>query len=750
MMRSLWSGVSGLGSHQIAMDVEGNNIANVSTPGFKYSRANFEDMMSQTSKIATGPQGDLGGTNSMQVGLGTSVTSVTKIFKQGSVQTTEKLTDVAIQGDGFFVVSGDGGYTKKFTRNGDFLFDNYGNFVNNSGYIVQGWMRDEETGAIDSTRPVKNIFVKPDLSMPARATSKVDIAATLNTGDNIGEQKVPIYKLDAFRGYFDENLDGATTPGEINKENEGDLFENTKNSDYRLIEKGVDMGILHNEKGEAYNLREGQGIWVSYATAKTKEMAISTIDKTNGADFDVTINGVNIAAKVYSIDDVAKYINNRSQETGVRATIVNGNKLQLSNQNELGTTEKTKNIKITENGGKGLGITTQNVITAYQYEYKTANIGTFSDETKTPPTLPDLYSGTAYDDKSKRSFHSTEDLRYAMQEDARKNVDYTGDGKAIANAGVKVTVNAEGEFKIENPTVANAQNMNLSITGLTDPQNNIGENLKFSAAMKPMRGSLNPGEFPKTTQAHFISAHSTTTQVFDSLGGEKNIKFDFIKEGYADNGGTKWKVIIQVPEPAKINFAETNKNLPSNLLTGEVVFNPDGTLATYYPTSIQYSSNNGSISGQTINLDFGTSGAGDGLVAHDAKSNTKFVSQDGYKGGDLNGIKIDESGTIIGSFTNGHSLGLAKIAMAKFVNNEGLTSEGGTLFTVSPNSGEPIIGEAATAGRGKMQSSALEMSNVDLSRALTQLIVVQRGFQASSKTITTSDQMLNTLLQLKQ
>ncbi|WP_089188571.1 flagellar hook protein FlgE [Campylobacter sputorum] len=855
MMRSLWSGVSGLGAHQIAMDVEGHNIANVSTTGYKYSRANFEDMMSQTSKIATGPQGDLGGTNSMQVGLGTSVTSVTKIFKQGSVQTTEKLTDVAIQGDGFFIVSGDGGYTQKYTRNGDFLFDKYGNFVNNAGYIVQGWMRDEETGEIDSTRQVQNILVKPDLTMPARATTKLDIAATLNTGDNIGDQKVPIYELDSFRGYTDRNQDGVTAgAAELHDENIEDSFKNTKNSDYRLVEKGVDMGILHNQKGEAYNLREGQGIWVSYATAKTQPITVEDIDPAVGKAFDVTINGTQVKGNVTSINELARLINSRSQETGVKAVVVNGSQIQLANQNDSGTTSSTKNIKIT-NVVSGLGITEQKVITAYQYKYTTAQIGTYKDP-KADPKVPSsmIQAGKEpYDDTLERSFHSTEDLRAAMQEDARRNVDYDGDpassGKPDPNLGVMVTVNKEGQFEIRNefskesvevskkandvlisntpigkPTAAanytagafennsdkeitvsiydkdgkktevkipaanagvagtspeitipdggyatmdgdvtvknditytltgeaaSGKGMNLYITGLTDPANNVGENIRFTEIMSPMRGALNRSEYPKTTQASYISAHSTTTPIYDSLGGTKDIKFDFIKEGYADNGGTRWKIIIQVPEPAKINFS-SNTTLPSNLVVGEVTFNPDGTLATYYPTSIQYSSNNGSIGGQPILLDLGTAGDTDGLVAHDAKSNTKFFTQDGYKGGDLDGIKIDESGTIIGSFTNGRSLGLAKIAMAKFINNEGLTSEGGTLFSVSPNSGEAIIGEAITAGRGKMQSSALEMSNVDLSRALTNLIVIQRGFQASSKTITTSDQMLNTLLQLKQ
>ena len=139
----------------------------------------------------------------------------------------------------------------------------------------------------------------------------------------------------------------------------------------------------------------------------------------------------------------------------------------------------------------------------------------------------------------------------------------------------------------------------------------------------------------------------------------------------------------------------------------------------------------------------------DGITSFEAPSTTSGQTQDGYPGGDLQQLVVDQTGTVIGVFTNGKSYSLAQVAIAKFVNNEGLMSEGGTLFSASPNSGDPIIGTAGTGGRGNIQPSSLEMSNVDLSRSLTQLIVVQRGFQANSKTITTSDQMLNTLLQLK-
>ena len=181
-MRSLWSGVSGLQSHQIAMDVESNNIANVNTVGFKYSRVNFSDQFSQTARPATAPEGELGGRNAMQIGLGTHVVATQQIFSQGSLETSDSNTDLAIQGNGFFVVSPDGGLTRYYTRNGQFTRDSLGNFVDNNGYIVQGWMRDEETNTIDPTTPVKNIVIEPGLSIPANATTEVSYKGNLASG----------------------------------------------------------------------------------------------------------------------------------------------------------------------------------------------------------------------------------------------------------------------------------------------------------------------------------------------------------------------------------------------------------------------------------------------------------------------------------------------------------------------------------------------------------------------------------------
>ncbi|MDL2346201.1 flagellar hook protein FlgE [Campylobacter hyointestinalis] len=772
MMRSLWAGVTGLQAHQIAMDVEGDNIANVNTVGFKYSRVSFADLFSQTAKVATAPQGELGGKNSMQIGLGTQVNAVTKIFKQGSVQTTDKNTDLAIQGDGFFVVSPDGGKTNYYTRNGDFSRDSLGNFVDKNGYIVQGWMRDDATGIIDPTSPIKNIQIQPGLSTPANPTSEISMKGNLNSGSSIGTQKSPVYSLDSKNGWIDLNGNNIMDENEAHNENDvnADKFYVDSNKQMKLEERGVDLGVLFNDAGEGFNLREGQGIWASYADAKYT-FTPADIDANVGTAFSITLNGITIPqTTVTKADDIVAKINEYTAKTGVTASLSGGN-ITLINQNASGTTDAMKNIKVTVNGGNAVnGIDTKSVITAYKYTYSPAQ----SNATH------------AYNDATARVVHTTEDLRRAMQTDARNYVDYTGNG-AIAendrNDGVEVSINEKGQFVIKNPagdafneedvrndvqhdgtivttrddidntdgatnnaeTNVNDHNIYLTVTGFSDANANINENTKFADTFKTLGGGLSTGDGSRTSSGVYMATHSSTIEIYDSLGSKHEIKIDFAKTGYSAENGTDWSMVIQVPEPAKISI-----DAPTNVITGSLKFKPDGSLLGFNPSNITFTANNGSAAEQSIELNFGKTADFNGMTSYDSKSSTDDIKQDGYTGGTLNELRVDESGTIIGAFTNGKSFGLAQVALAKFTNNEGLESNGGNVFVQTANSGDPVIGTAQTAGRGKVNASSLEMSNVDLSRSLTQLIIVQRGYQANSKTITTSDQMLNTLLQLKQ
>ncbi len=186
MMRSLFAGVSGLKEHQTMMDIIGNNIANVNTVGFKASRVIFEDMVSQTTRGASAPIDGYGGQNPKQVGLGVSTGSIDVIHTQGNLQSSGKLTDLAIQGGGFFILREGTDQKMYFTRNGSFDVDAANNLVNPAnGLKVQGWMADS-LGQIQTALPISDISIPLGELMIARPTDLVQYVGNLNSGAAIG------------------------------------------------------------------------------------------------------------------------------------------------------------------------------------------------------------------------------------------------------------------------------------------------------------------------------------------------------------------------------------------------------------------------------------------------------------------------------------------------------------------------------------------------------------------------------------
>jgi len=733
MLRSLFAGVTGLQAHQVAMDVESNNIANVNTIGYKYSRANFSDLLAQTSQIATAPQGALGGKNPVQIGLGSSITSITKIMTQGSIQNTDKNTDVAIQGDGFFIVSADGGSTYKYSRSGDFKFDAGGNLVDNNGNIIQGWVRDPDTNKVDSSTPISNINIPPGLTTPANSTENVVVKANLDSGETVETYSVTnpmdTYTLTDYLSYvawqaagFPAVGSGAPAPADATAQLLWTTAYDTRTANTDMAEN---MNVMFNDQGQSLVMQPNQGVWVSYKDATVSR----TINAATGA-FSFSINGTTISgiAPDTSAEDNAAYIaqliNAKTGSTGVTAIPTGGGTggLTLVNDNaRLSDGAETKNIIISGTlGGVVDNTGDTDYITAYKYQYSANAL--------------DINSTTAAD----ATFTTTEQLRLIMETHAR---DVTGASAA------KVIINARGQFELtnENDGDATQENIKMQVTSYQDPLLNISANQRLTDTLQAMNGLLTEGSTGlRISQGLTAATHSTSIDIFDSLGSKHTLRMDFRKTAVDSVAGATWSIKLSVPEPGEINTIA-----PYNEYDGQIRFTADGALSSYTPTNINYTANNGSTPNQNINIDLGTSNAFDGITSFDATSGTSGISQDGFPGGDLVGMRIDQSGTIIGSFSNGRSFGLAQIAMAKFTNNEGLMSDGGNVYLQSANSGDPIIGTAATAGRGFMQSSALEASNVDLSKSLTNLIIIQRGYQANGKTITTSDTLLETLIGLK-
>ncbi len=182
MMRSMYSAVSGLKNHQTRMDVIGNNIANVNTTGFKKSRVVFKDSLYQSLQGASRATGDRGGTNPMAIGLGMTLSSVDQIHTPSTTTYTNKTTDLAIDGNGYFVVESAG--ETFYSRAGNFDFDEWGNFVNTSnGYRVMGWMADKD-GIIDTVKECQAIDISNLKSVPPNATTEMHFIGNLNS--NIG------------------------------------------------------------------------------------------------------------------------------------------------------------------------------------------------------------------------------------------------------------------------------------------------------------------------------------------------------------------------------------------------------------------------------------------------------------------------------------------------------------------------------------------------------------------------------------
>ena len=462
MMRSLYSGVSGLQNHQTRMDVIGNNISNVNTTGFKRGRVNFQDMISQQIAGAAKPTEELGGVNPKDVGLGMTIATIEQVFTQGNLQTTGVSTDVAIQGNGFFILkNGDESF---YTRNGAFGIDKDGTLVNPSnGMRVQGWMANEINGEMIVTTAATptDLIIPVGSKDPAKATENVKFACNLN-------KNTP------------EILEGASA---------ADIQKGTWNTEQEIFDSFGNKHLLS----------------VSFRRV-------------------------------------------------------------VGNPNQW---EATVNVDV-------------------------------------------------------------------------NNADYTH-----TRIGLGTT---DG--------VANTFLVNFD---------NYGQLLSVTDSA----GNLTPESGEIVLQASYT-----------------------VPEANADENGNPYR--------------------------------------------------------QTFNINLGTIGSMKNTITQSASiSTTKAYSQDGYTLGYLDNFKIDSSGTITGVYSNGTNRVIGQIAMASFTNDRGLEKAGDSTYVESNNSGQAMIGESGVQGKGKLLSGALEMSNVDLSEQMTDMIVTQRGFQSNAKTIQTADTLLETVLGLK-
>lgn len=626
MMRSMYAGVSGLRNHQTRMDVIGNNIANVNTVGFKSGRVNFQDVLSQTIKGALAPGGTRGGVNAQQIGMGMNIAAIDVLQTQGNLQNTGKITDVAIQGDGFFILSD--GARQYYTRAGNFNLDTNGSLTNAStGMLVQGWLADNH-GVINTSAPITGIQLQMGQTIPPIATTQIEYGNNLNSNTN---------------------------------------------SVLSYPELRVSDGNGHN------------------ATVK---MTITPISF-NQYTYTVDVTGGTAAA-------------GGAPFTGGTITLDNSGNISAITGGSAGT------FTVTPASGSAVTINLPAVgaATGGQFNY---NMTSTDRLPLTGFVGAGNYNVTVTDDHGNPVV-----MQYAVVAAGGNSYTYTA---SVVSGGSPATGTTTGSFDwtaaagVTNPVqagntvVTSTAGLDVNISG---PVTGAGVP-SFQVASKEV---VSTGAYTAQTPI------TTSTKVYDSLGAAHTITNTVLKTGV-----NTW------------SWSCANES-GVNIGGGTLSFNNSGQLVAYTGGPLVFTPTGANP--LSITPDFSA-------VTQQASTTSQLdtLSQDGYPMGQLESYNIDQSGKIVGVFSNGMSQALGEIALASFSNPAGLSRSGNTMFSETSNSGPAHVGIAGQNGRGLMTPGAVEMSNVDLSQEFTDMIVTQRGFQANSKIITTSDEMLQDLVNLK-
>ncbi len=251
-------------------------------------------------------------------------------------------------------------------------------------------------------------------------------------------------------------------------------------------------------------------------------------------------------------------------------------------------------------------------------------------------------------------------------------------------------------------------------------------------------------------KADETSNFSTSLTVYDSLGNSHQITLYFRKSSTSSSGNTwQWYAVV--------GSSDSTSGSTEVQAQGTLTFSTGGVLSSEstitYPTG-GFDFAGGPTQNQTISFDFGTSvaegGTGtDGVTQYGGSSTVYELNQDGYASGSLQALSVDSDGVITGIFSNGRTKSMGQVILADFPDPTSLTAMGKNLFAESTQSGQPLIGAPGTSGRGSIHSNALELSTVDIAEEFVKMISAQRGFQANSRIITTTDEILSELVNLK-
>ena len=745
---SMWTSVSGLLVHGERMNVVGNNISNINTVGFKGARMDFQDFMSQYIGTAAG----MG-----QVGRGTSIGIVMNDFSQGSFENTTETTDIAIAGNGFFAVKPKNSNTDFYTRAGNFRFDKDGFLTDPHGYVLQGWKVDNSARSLAATTGTVStntssiigagtpVDIRLDsFSCPPRHTTNVTMAVNLDSAagnDKTSDDDDPFFALmktwDAT-----PNAQGQITP----LGSQSYAFQNT-------IE-------VFDEGGQSHKLT----------------VYFDRVTQTNSTNIDGLRNNEIIWEYVVTMEperDLRNFTDNpvTPMPEKYKGLLMSGT-LTFDSSGQL--RDQTAYVP-TDNDMDDLSTWRQAPISANGYPVLAPNFSGRDeasgawDLTQVPPTINRNADGMLIEmNFGLRSTMPTWDPTmpvtaadwsglvtsggattfYKVQRDANRNLQFYQANTSVLPADIPASF-PEGQQIAPGPVI-NWVPHTLGFGEVADTDGFVFQQRRVTQGVRTgeAAGIGSPDDELVFQRWTGTVGAITGNGFYDSATGNYYVQNGTLDEYHEVTDGTFTALAGNPP----VTFAT---------LAGPVLDAPDMTQPVATSTAVQ-----------SVNPMFLTDTAGNVIQATRTSPNTgmgtnaerqntsftnntgnnfyeRFAAQDGYTYGELRYVTVSKEGVLSGAYSNGVTLELFQITLHDFPSKQNLRREGGNLFTETRESGMSISGAAGTGSFGTTESNSLEQSNVDLSREFVNMITTQKGFQANSKSITTVDTMLDTVINMK-
>jgi flagellar hook protein FlgE len=710
---ALTTALTGLSAAEVQIDVAGNNLANSQTVGFKASEAVFVTQFLQTQSLGSAPSGTNGGTNPRQIGLGVRVGEISPDFTQGTIEVSSSPSDLAIQGEGFFVVQGNQSQDL-YTRNGIFKTNSENRLVTTTGNLVLGYGIDEDyvIRATDSLVPLE---IPLGQRFVAKATENVRLEGTLTPTGDIADTAQVIDSVVLGNGSFTRPPTGTTTavvpPGVdsltgnysyvVTWYNSGTQVESRPSAaigPVTVINGNVTLDNMPDAPNVGLEVYDSVRIYRNLNSDSASYFLTGTVPAPGGvvsgpftdSNSDLTISG-----------NTPLNLDGPTITTGTALVdVLKRDGLNYENAFQAGT--------LTFQARKGGRLLAEKEFTILD--------GTEPGNTTGPTTVAHLLEFI----EEATGIQNTADDPANLIPNSVNNI--LNDTDALAP---RADVTPDGRIRVvSNNGVDNAIDIGLSSFRITTPTNEVvSTNVAFSTAQEAV------GE---STVADFTA--------YDSLGVPLQVRVTAVLESVTGSATTyRW-------------FADCADNLGDpgydiSVGTGLLRFDGEGNLIDPENVNAVVSINRSDFPSETpleFELDFSNVS---GLASE--SSTLAATRQDGSPPGQLTSYIIGEDGIIRGVFTSGVTRDLGQIRLARFANPAGLEQVGDTMFREGINSGRPITDAPNANGMGKVVGGAKELSNTDIGRSMIDLVLASTQYRANSRVITTAQQLLDELLNLR-